>query len=59
MYQILRNFAGKGVDALHRESREGDIRDSLADITLAKTLLGYNPQVRMREGLERTLASTK
>jgi UDP-N-acetylglucosamine 4-epimerase len=59
MYQILRNFAGKGVDALHRESREGDIRDSLADITLAKTLLGYSPQVRMREGLERTLASTK
>jgi len=59
MYQILRDFAGKGIDALHREAREGDIRDSLANITLAKTLLGYDPQIKMREGLERTLASTQ
>jgi len=59
MYQILRDFAGKGIDALHRESRDGDIRDSLANITLAKTLLGYDPQIKMREGLERTLASTQ
>jgi len=59
MYQILRDFAGKGIDALYRESRDGDIRDSLADITLAKTLLGYDPQIKMREGLEKTLASTQ
>jgi len=59
MYQILRNFAGRGVDAKHRESREGDIRDSLANISLAKELLGYQPQVKMHEGLERTLIATK
>jgi UDP-N-acetylglucosamine 4-epimerase len=59
MYQILKDFAGQGVDAIHRESREGDIRDSLANINLAQTLLGYNPGVKMREGLQRTLLATK
>jgi UDP-N-acetylglucosamine 4-epimerase len=55
MYDILREYAGKGLDPVHREEREGDIRDSLADITLAKTYLGYEPQVKMREGLRKTL----
>jgi UDP-N-acetylglucosamine 4-epimerase len=55
MYQILRNFAGQGVDAVHRGDREGDIRDSLADISMAKELLGYNPEVKMQEGLAKTL----
>ncbi len=57
MYEILRGFAGQGLDPVHRETREGDIRDSLADISLAKTYLGYNPQVKMNEGLSRTLES--
>jgi nucleoside-diphosphate-sugar epimerase len=35
--------------------RSGDIRDSLADISLARDLLGYAPQVDFREGLRRTV----
>jgi nucleoside-diphosphate-sugar epimerase len=35
--------------------RNGDIRDSLADIHLAGELLGYKPQVDFREGLRRTV----
>jgi UDP-N-acetylglucosamine 4-epimerase len=54
MYEILRGYAGQGLDPVHREPREGDIRDSLADINLAKNLLGYNPQVKMNEGLLKT-----
>lgn len=42
-------------DAEYREPRPGDVRDSLADISLARSLLGYNPQVRFREGLLSTL----
>ncbi len=38
-----------------RESRSGDIRDSLADITLARELLGYEPRVDFRDGLRRTV----
>jgi len=36
--------------------RAGDVRDSLADLTLARRVLGYNPKIGLREGLERTLA---
>jgi UDP-glucose 4-epimerase len=38
----------------YRETRAGDVRDSLADITAASKLLGYAPKVEVREGLERT-----
>lgn len=36
---------------VYRDFRAGDVRHSLADITLAKTLLGYNPQFDVRQGL--------
>lgn len=35
--------------------RKGDIRDSLSDISRAVTVLGYNPNVGLREGLERSI----
>jgi UDP-N-acetylglucosamine/UDP-N-acetylgalactosamine 4-epimerase len=37
------------------QSRAGDVRHSQADISKARELLGYNPQVGFREGLERTV----
>ena len=37
------------------EARAGDVKDSQADITKAKTLLGYQPTVSLDEGLRRTL----
>ena len=40
---------------LHRESRIGDVRHSLADITLANKLIGYEPKVTLVEGLEKTI----
>jgi len=39
----------------HAAARKGDVRDSLADITLAMQLLGYDPAVRLGEGLSRTV----
>ena len=35
--------------------RKGDVRDSLADIALARNLLGYEPQVGLKEGLRITI----
>ncbi len=35
--------------------REGDVRESHADITLARQVLGYEPRVRFEEGLKRTV----
>jgi nucleoside-diphosphate-sugar epimerase len=39
----------------HVAARAGDVRDSQADITKARTLLGYEPTVPFDEGLRRTL----
>jgi UDP-N-acetylglucosamine 4-epimerase len=38
-------------DPVYREERPGDVRHSLADISLARRCLGYEPVVRIREGL--------
>ncbi len=40
----------------HAEPRAGDIRHSRADISKARTMLGYEPTVPFEEGLARTLA---
>lgn len=39
----------------HREDRLGDIRDSLANINKSRNLLGYEPQIKFKEGLEKTI----
>ena len=38
-------------------AREGDIRDSLADISRARAILGYAPRVSFADGLARTVVS--
>ena len=44
-------------DALadYREPRAGDVRHSLADISRARDLLGFEPQVDLRTGLQKTI----
>ncbi len=39
----------------HVAEREGDIKHSLADISLAQKMLGFNPQTNIRQGLSITL----
>ena len=43
------------VQAEYAPPRAGDVRDSLADLGLARSLLGYNPKVGLEEGLRLTL----
>jgi nucleoside-diphosphate-sugar epimerase len=40
---------------VHVESRPGDVRDSLADLTRARQLLGYEPHVSFEDGLRKTI----
>jgi UDP-glucose 4-epimerase len=54
-FRILSEFTGYAGKPAYAASRSGDIRDSLADITRAGTLLGYSPIVDFREGLRRTV----
>ena len=41
--------------ATYREPRAGDIRDSLADISLAEKELGYKPSKKFHDGLIQTI----
>jgi nucleoside-diphosphate-sugar epimerase len=54
-FSILRGLTAYKSEPLYDEPRTGDIRDSLADITLAGQLLGYRPVVDFEEGLRRTV----
>ena len=56
LLSTLCNLVGTEVEAIYAEPRAGDVRDSQADISRARTLLGYQPLVDLRDGLERTLA---
>jgi UDP-glucose 4-epimerase len=51
----LKDLLGSSVDAKYTEPRTGDIKHSLGDITAARDLLGYNPEVSFEEGLKRTV----
>jgi UDP-glucose 4-epimerase len=53
---MLREISGSPLAAKYEPARDGDIRDSEADITLARELLGYQPTVDFAEGLRRTFA---
>lgn len=53
---VLKELTGKqDVTAEYLEPRIGDVRHSLADITMARELFGYESKVDLREGLRRTI----
>ncbi|MBL7889110.1 MAG: SDR family oxidoreductase [Bacteroidia bacterium] len=55
LIDILRKLIGTEVKQGYRADRPGDVRDSLADIAKAKMILGYEPNVKIEEGLSKTL----
>lgn len=57
--ELAGDLLGIKVEPDYREARPGDVRDSLADISKARRLLGYTPGVHFKEGLARTLEAMK
>lgn len=53
---LLEKITGRKLKAQYEPPRAGDIRDSQADVTLARDILGYKPLVVFEEGLQRTWA---
>jgi nucleoside-diphosphate-sugar epimerase len=51
---LLGNISGKQLKPKYEPARDGDIRDSQADISQAREFLGYEPSVAFEEGLRRT-----
>ncbi len=55
LYNICKQTLQSNWEATYREERAGDIRNSLADISIAKNLLGYEPTMKFEQGLKETV----
>ena len=53
---IIARIVGKKIPPVHEPPRTGDIKFSLADISKAKKVLGYEGRIKFAQGLERTIA---
>jgi len=51
----LRELLGSDVQAEYADPRGGDVKHSLADVSLAKESIGYEPRVHFEEGLARAI----
>ncbi|MGZ8481683.1 MAG: SDR family oxidoreductase [Candidatus Limnocylindria bacterium] len=52
----LQGLADSELEPEYGPQRPGDVSESLADISLARELLGYEPRIGFKEGLQRTIA---
>ena len=59
LVQKMIQVTGVKTEPVYRAERAGDIRHSLADISLAKNLLNYSPSVSVDKGLQLTFESIK
>ena len=50
----VREISAKDVEAIYEERQPGDLQRSQADISRAREALGYEPEVDIRAGLEKT-----
>jgi nucleoside-diphosphate-sugar epimerase len=57
LFAQLASLADSDVEPIYGPARAGDVRHSLADVSLAERRIGYTPQVGLREGLARTFES--
>ena len=55
LFDEMRRLIGADVKPIYAEPRAGDVRDSQADISKARDLLGYKPAISFEEGLRRTV----
>jgi len=54
---LAADLTGASPDPIREPARAGDVRRTDADISLARELLGFDPQVRIETGMARTVAS--
>jgi UDP-N-acetylglucosamine 4-epimerase len=54
LFEYLKRISGSSVEPIYGKKRQGDVRNSLAEISKAKNLLGYHPKISVEEGLRLT-----
>ena len=53
--QIINKLLGKNIEPKYDPPRPGDVKHSLADITLAERTIGYKPVVFFADGLQKSI----
>jgi len=59
LWEIICSISKLSIKPEFREERIGDVKHSLAEISKAKRLIGYDPKVNIKKGLELTIDSYK
>jgi UDP-glucose 4-epimerase len=58
LFKLVRQILGRGdVEPDYQPARIGDVMHSLADVTSARANLGFEPRIRLEEGLRLTIGS--
>ena len=52
---MINNLLGKSVKPTYTPPRPGDVKHSLADITMAKELIGFEPVISFEDGLKKAI----
>ena len=52
---LLKELLGSDVEATYEDERAGDVKHSLADVSLAREAIGYEPKVFFEEGLRKAI----
>ena len=55
LVRTIKNLLNSSLEPIYEQARKGDVRHSLADITKARRLLGYEPIIDLEVGLQRTI----
>ena len=53
--EVINNLLGKNIKPIYTDPRPGDVKHSLADISLAKKTIGYKPKVQFKDGLQKAI----
>src|SRR6266566_3258259 len=56
LFKTIRGLVGANIEPIYADLRAGDVKDSQADISKARRILGYQPIVSFEDGLQRTVA---
>ena len=56
LFKTIRGLVGANIEPIYADLRPGDVKDSQADISKARRILGYQPTVSFEDGLAKTVA---
>ncbi len=55
LFHVIRDLVKSDLEPVYKDPRAGDVRDSQADISKARRLLGYEPTASVEDGLAKTV----